>query len=111
LLEASGKLIARNHSIQRVASNCYVLLPIGSFSTTKLEDTLWLDLSCVYCEGETCVGAREGQPLFFDDNHPSTFANSLIAPLVARVLFEAASPSPAAHADPNDGKDASPPSP
>jgi peptidoglycan/LPS O-acetylase OafA/YrhL len=67
-----------------------------------------LDLSQVYCEGETCYGARDGQPLLFDDNHPSTFANSLIAPLVARVLFEAASPSPAAHADPNDGKDASP---
>jgi hypothetical protein len=80
LLEASGKLIARNQSIQRVASNCYVVLPIGWFSATKPDDTLLLDLSPVHCEGETCYGARDGQPLLFDDNHPSAFANSLIAP-------------------------------
>jgi hypothetical protein len=61
-----------------------------------------LALSPVYCEGETCYGARDGQPLLFDDNHPSSFANSLIAPLVGRALSAGKSSSPAADAAQND---------
>jgi hypothetical protein len=61
-----------------------------------------VDLSPVYCDGETCYGAREGQPLFFDDNHPSAFANTLIAPMISQLLSERASESPAADAAQND---------
>lgn len=70
-----------------------------------------LDLSEVYCDGDTCSGARDGQPLLFDDNHPSAFANVLIAPLIGKALSDAAPASPAADAARDGGEAASPPPP
>jgi peptidoglycan/LPS O-acetylase OafA/YrhL len=83
--------LARNETILRAFS--------GARSSCGVEV---LDLSPVYCDGETCYGARDGQPLLFDDNHPSSFANSLIAPLVGRALSAGTSSSPAADAAQND---------
>lgn len=39
-----------------------------------------LDSLPIFCDGETCYGARQGIPLYSDDNHLSMHGNDLIQP-------------------------------
>ncbi len=38
------------------------------------------------CDETTCFAARDGKPVFSDDNHLSNYGNELLRPLLDRAL-------------------------
>ena len=45
-----------------------------------------LDVTSYLCEGDRCLGSRQGMPFYHDDDHLSERGNSLLAPMYRQVL-------------------------
>lgn len=49
-----------------------------------------IDSTEVFCEGDVCHGAEDGQPWYWDDNHLNEFGNRRLIPLFERYFGNAA---------------------